>query len=126
MNADHQTLGETHPVVVADADGVGSLEELVLLSFDQIVQSLASRLLHALETHLEVDGEVESKLFVSLNDVDPSKDLRMRAGGRDQTRRQRAEKTRQAHRSLVVRGSTSDESTVSVLGEDEWLSLPSV
>jgi hypothetical protein len=63
------------PVVVRDANGVDSLEELVLLLLNHLIESLGSRLLHALKAHEQVDGELDPESLVCLDHVDPAEDL---------------------------------------------------
>ena len=45
------------PVVVRDADVVHILKEHVLLCKDQRIQAFGARLLHALQTEADVDGD---------------------------------------------------------------------
>lgn len=105
-----KTIGKTRslgvePVVVRNAHAVKTLEELVLFRLDELVKVDGTALLHTLEDHLDVDGKLETKLLVSLEDVQPSH-----------------------HWSLVVGRATAVEATRStgVRSEGEWLVVPSV
>jgi len=62
------------PVVVRDTHAVLARKEAVLLRLDKLVEVDGSRLLHALEDHLEVDGELEAELLVRVEHVQPRHD----------------------------------------------------
>ena len=105
-----ETVGEAgllgaEPVVVANADDVGVLEELAGLALlnNEVVQTLGAVLLHALEAHQQVDGEVDAGLLVCLDRVDPSE-----------------------HGALVVGAATSEHPSLVVDGELEGLGVPAV
>lgn len=67
-------LLRAQPVVVRDADGLGVLEVALALLLDQLVQTFRAVLLHALEAHEQVDGEVDAGLLVGLDGVQPAQD----------------------------------------------------
>jgi hypothetical protein len=93
----------TEPVVVADADGIGVLEELLCLGVDEVVKTLASVLFHTLEAHEKVDWEVDVGLLVSLDGVEPAE-----------------------NGALVVGGTTSEHAALVVDGELEGLGSPAI
>lgn len=105
-----KTVGEARllgaePVVVADADDIGILEELAGLALlnDEVVQTLGAVLLHTLEAHQQVDGELDAGLLVCLDRVDPSE-----------------------HGALVVGAATSEHPSLVVNGELERLGVPAI
>lgn len=62
------------PVIVRDADGIGVGKVALALLLDQLLETLGTVLLHALEAHQQVDGEVDASLLVGLNGVEPAQD----------------------------------------------------
>jgi hypothetical protein len=105
-----ETVGQARllgaePVVVTDAADVGVLEELARLALldDEVVKTLRTVLLHTLEAHEKVDGELDACLLVCFDRVDPSE-----------------------HGSLVVGAATSVHPALVVHGELEGLGVPSV
>lgn len=74
-----ETVGQARllsaePVVVRDTDSLSILEVLVTLSLDEVLKTLGAVLLHTLEAHEQVNGEINAGLLVSLNGVQPTKD----------------------------------------------------
>jgi len=98
VTATSQTVGKTRllgaePVVVADADGIGILEELLCLGVDEVVQTLTSILFHTLEAHEKVDGEIDVGLLMGLDGVKPTKNGTLVVG-----------RTTTEHAALVIDG----------------------
>lgn len=91
-----------HPVVVRNAHIIGALQKGVLARNQQLVQSLTSALLHALEHKLEVDGHWNLELLVRLDCVDPAQ-----------------------HGSLVVGRATTKQFAID-FGQHEWVRVPAV
>ena len=68
-------LGLSQPVVVGDADVVDSLHEVCAgPGVKEVIESLGSGFLHALEAELHVDGHFNAAFLVGLQDVDPAQD----------------------------------------------------
>lgn len=69
------TLGhamDLQPVVVRDAHSINTAEESILLSFNESIKAFRARFFHALEAHLQVDGELLAGLLVGFNDIEPA------------------------------------------------------
>ena len=60
--------------VVRDAEVVDVGEEALGLLIDEVVEPLAAALLHGLEAHLDVDGQLLAQLLVGLDDPEPADD----------------------------------------------------
>lgn len=52
-----------------NADSIDIAEQLLGLSLDHVLEAIGSTLLHALETHLEVDRELGIGLLVTLDNL---------------------------------------------------------
>lgn len=93
------------PVVVGYADRVRFLKESTLLAFllYKVLESFAAVFFHALETHEEVDGEVDVSGFVRLQDVQPAQ-----------------------HGTFVVGAASAVHTALVVDGEGERIGVPAV
>ena len=103
-----ETVGQARalgaePVVVADAHGVGIGKVLLALGHDELLQTVRAVLLHALEAHEEVDGELDTGGLVSLDGVEPAQDG-----------------------PLVVSGTAAQHAAVLLDGKLKGLGLPAV
>ena len=56
------------------AHGVNAFEELVLLLFDEIIETLRSTLLHTLEAEAQVYWQLAAERLVRFEDVEPAHD----------------------------------------------------
>ena len=91
-----------------DADGVDAMEPAVrlwlgVLVSDEFIETEASTLLHPFKDEAEVHRELDTQIFVGLEDVEPSQD-----------------------RAFVIRRSASNELTVVSDSQGERISVPSI
>lgn len=91
------------PIVIADADGIGVGEVALALLLDQLLETLGSVFLHALEAHEQVDGEVDAGLLVGFDGVQPAE-----------------------HGALVVGATTAKHAAIVANGQGEGLGRPAI
>ena len=73
------------PVVVRDAHTVNAIEPPVLalgsFDLDEVVETLRTALLHALEAEAQVYWKLAAKRLVRLEDIEPTQDRALVVGG---------------------------------------------
>lgn len=81
-----QTVGDARllfaqPVIVRNANVISPLKERMLPGEQQLIKTLASRLLHTLENELQVNRHWNTQRLVSLDRMDPAQDWSLVVGG---------------------------------------------
>jgi hypothetical protein len=65
-------FSRSKPIVIADADAIGILEEFLGFLLNELIQTFRAIFFHALEAHKKIHRELDVCFLMCLNDIQPS------------------------------------------------------